>query len=1009
MPSENDLGATVSLTAGDGPPPKRLSRSTYFGFVLRHPRWILMTVLLISAGAALFLPRLSFRTTVYDLMIEELPQTHQYQKFLGWFGSEEIVRLVVSAENIFDPATFAKIVQLSEKAGSISGVRRVISLAEVKAHIDGGNRWPLKEFVRILAPVSLFERNLLSKDGRQTIITLVLDTGSDNNAVIRAVEAIIADAGKDLKLYQMGIPLVSQALGSYSRQDFFQLTPAAVLVIALVLTFFFRNLHCLLLPLGGVMLAQLWTFSLMAVTGVSITMLTIIVPIFLIAVGTAYCLHICSAYLAAARTETTRIHAVMVTFDRQTFPVVLAVATTLLGIGALIANPVSAIKEFAFFAAFGMVSLLLILFTFFPAVLVLLPLPDKRKSGQLQIEYTLNRLLHSLVRINRDRQRVSLTIIGVLSAVLLAGVFMIRVETNPMRFFKSSTPIRRHFHDIHKSMAGSFPMHVVMSGQVEDHFEAPANVEDIARMQTFLEQLPGVDKTLSFADYLKLVNYALNQYDPQYYALPEEHYEIRMLVNNYKMILGNDMLQRFMSDDMRRANILMFTHISSSRQFQETQKRILSHVANAFDDELTWEVTGLGMAIAAGSRLLTVGQVKSLVISLVLILAVMMVLFLSVKVGFIAVVPNLLPILVNFGLMGLLGIPLSPATSLIAGVVIGLAVGDTIHYLVRYNVEFKQDLDKDSAMRTTILAVGRPIIVTTVTIASGFAVLMLSHFQPTALFGLLMVLTMLAALVADLILLPVLLQHVELVTAWDLLKLMPAMGGVTPAMVHELNQPLNAIKVGSDFLQLMLKQDAPIQEKHLRTVAREISDQALRASRMIQRLSEIGKMTSFHKTPIQINTPIRNTLEILENQLLLDNIDVRIELAKTLPAVMGDQNRMVQVLHNLINNTREAIDARRKEDPSERGIIILRSYEDSGRVYVTVSDTGVGMSAHVAERVFEPFFTTKTSGQGKGLGLAISKQIVRDCGGRITVASKRGRGTTVTISFPIVGERNIVY
>lgn len=1002
MPSKKDNSAAVLHTAGDGPPPRRLSRSAYFGFVLRHPHRVLLAVFLISAVAVLFLPRLSFRTTVYDLMIEDLPQTRQYQKFVGWFGSEEIIRVVVSAENIFDPATFAKIVQLSEKASRISGVRRVISLPEVKAHIDRGNRWTLTDFVRILAPVSIFQRNLLSEDGRQTIITLVLEAGSDKDAVIQAVAASMAESGRELRLYQFGIPLVSQALTSYCRQDFFVLTPVALAVIALVLTFLFRNLHCLLLPLGSVMLALLWTFGLMAVTGAPVTMLTIIVPVFLIAVGTAYCLHICSAYLAAAEKETTRIHAVMATFDRQTFPVVLAAVTTLLGIGALIANPITDIKTFAFFAAFGTISLLVILLTFFPAVLALLPLPEC-KSGGLQIDHTLDRLLHGLVRINRDRQKVSLSITGLLSAVLLVGIFNIQVETNPMRFFKSTAPIRRHFEDIHQSMAGSFPMHVVMSGQAEDHFETPANVEEIARLQTYLERLPGVDKTVSFADYIKLVNYALNQYDPKYYALPGESFEMRLLINNYKIILGKDMLQRFMSDDMRHTNVLMLTHISSSRQFEETQRRILSHVADNFDDALTWEVTGFGMAIAASSHLLTIGQAKSLAIALALILGAMTVLFLSFKVGFIAVVPNLFPLFVGFGLMGLLGIPLSAATSLIAGVVIGLAVGDTMHYLVRYNVELKKDLDRERAMGTTMLVVGRPIIITTVTIASGFAVLLFSHFQPTALFALLIVVTMVAALAADLILLPVLLQHVELVTSWDLLKLMPAIGGVTPAMVHELNQPLNAIKVGSDFLQLMVKQDGPIQEQHLRTVAREISSQAQRASQMIQRLSEIGKLTSFHKTPIQINTPIRNALEILENQLRLDNIDVRVELADALPAVMGEQNRMVQVLHNLINNTREAFEARRPTDHDERSLITIRSYEDAGRVYITVSDTGVGMSHQVTERVFEPFFTTKAGGQGKGLGLAISRQIIRDFGGRITVASKRGQGTTVTISFPAVG------
>ena len=153
----------------------------------------------------------------------------------------------------------------------------------------------------------------------------------------------------------------------------------------------------------------------------------------------------------------------------------------------------------------------------------------------------------------------------------------------------------------------------------------------------------------------------------------------------------------------------------------------------------------------------------------------MFLMFLSGKVGLIALLPNCFPIIMNFGIMGWLGIPLSMSTGLIASIAIGLAVDDTIHYLYRYNREFKRDLDKNRALRDTIKHVGKPIIFTTLTISIGFFVLIFSHFNPTAIFGFLMVTTMLSALIGDLILLPTLMLRVELVTAWDLLKLMPTM------------------------------------------------------------------------------------------------------------------------------------------------------------------------------------------------------------------------------------------
>ena len=974
----------------------------YLTFIIHRPLYALFAVGMVTGMLAWQLPHLSFKTAVYDLIIQELPEAIEYRDFRNIFGSDEMVRIVIRSDNVFSPFTFAKMTELSQAALKIDGVRRVLSLPEIKANVDPRSEWSMDQFAAMLEPVDLFKRNLISADRQSAIITLVLSRDADKDAVISAVRKLIQNSPKNIQLYQIGIPLVSEALAHYASVDFWHLTPITLGVIIILLVILFRSFHCLLLPVACVSLSTLWTFGYMAFRGVPVSMLTIIVPVFIIAVGTAYCLHLCSTYQSLAQQETTAKAATEATFSKMAFPVTLAVLTTLLGIGSLAINRIAAIKAFAEFACFGIAALWMLVLVFLPAASALLPLPKRSPSRRASgLDRFFDQAIEWIIHLNLHCQKVCLTTIGVVAGICVLGLFFIRVETNPLSYFKPDAPVRRNFHDIYQKMSGSFPLHVVLRGDLDDYFEEPANVVQIAKLQTFLASLDGVDKTVSFADYLKLVNYIYNRFDSKYYVLPEDLYEMRMLVNNFKGLLGNDMLQAFMSPDMRQANILLLTHISSSRQFMETKKTILDHVALDFAPNLSASVTGLGVVMAASSQLLTIGQVKSLSLSLVLIFGVMVALFLSAKVGLIAVVPNVFPILVNFGLMGLLGIPLSVATSLIASVAIGLAVDDTIHYLVRYNSEFKKDLDKDRAMRTTLVAVGRPIIFTSMTIGLGFSVLLFSHFQPTATFGLLMMITMFSALVGDLLLLPTLMMHVELVTAWDLLKMMPTMGGMSAGMVHELNQPLNAIKVGNDVIRMMVRKGGKLDGDRLNYVTDEIRRQVGRASQMIERFQDIGNLPEFEKTLLSINKPIRNTVETLSHQLKLDNIDIACDLAEALPQVKAHYNRLVQVVFNIMTNARESIMMQQQSGaPTGGHKIMLRTYAAGNAVVVTITDTGRGFDNRTLDRVFEPFFTTKKTGQGKGLGLTICRQIMRDCNGTVTVANGETAGAVVTLRFP---------
>lgn len=984
-----------------GNPPSRSPFQMLLALVLRWPIAVILAVVLVTVFFASGLPRLRFGTSLYDLVIEDLPETARYRAFKQAFDSDEIIRIVIRGRDIFEAETFSLIERMAHDTSGIKGVRRVISLPGIREKMDLTARWTLQEFADVIRPVDLFLHNLISEDRRSTIITLVLENQVSNKDVIKDIENIIARLPQDLTAYQIGMPLVSEALAEYTELDFKRLPFVTLSLIAILLVVLFRNAACLFLPLMTVILSQVWTFGLMARLGVPLSMLTMIVPVLLIAVGTAYCLHLCAEYLKCSQDVMSSREAVYLTFSRLTLPTVLAVVTTVIGLGSLMVNRITAIREFSLFSCLGILSLLIILLTLFPACLALFPLPGGAAKSGPSFDRPFQRFLGKVVSLNIKYRKVSFSIILLLAAFCLAGFFRMRVETNPVEYFRSSAPVSRHFHDIYRDLSGSFPINVVLAGDGEDYFEDLNNILEMARLQDFLKGLPGVDKTVSFADYLKLVNYASSNYEPESYALPEEPYELRMLINNFKTMLGEDTLRRFMSRDFRKTNVLMLTHISNSRGFIETRDRIMDEAKSSLPATMSCDVTGLGTVISASSHLLTGGQVKSLSLTLALIFLIMVLLFLSSKVGLVALLPNLFPIVVNFGLMGWLNVNLSVATSLIASIAIGLAVDDTIHYLFRYNKEFNRDLDKDRALTDTILSVGRPIIFTTLIISIGFSILMFSHFKPTALFGLMLVITMFSALIGDLVLLPSLMLHVELVTAWDMLKWIPTMGGMPLGVAHEIRQPLNAIKVGSDYLRMMLRQGRQVSEEQLGHVVHEISAQVDRASAIIERFIELGQGAELENEQVDLNRTIRETLDIIENEMRLENIVLNLKFEEGLPPVRGNRNRLARVIYNVLSNAREAIHEKERQAPGDgSAAIAIRTFREDKKVKASVRDSGIGIPPYLMDRIFEPFFTTRASGRGKGLGLAISRQIVKAYGGTIEVRSEERVGTTVTISFP---------
>ncbi|BCS89736.1 ATP-binding protein [Pseudodesulfovibrio sediminis] len=230
---------------------------------------------------------------------------------------------------------------------------------------------------------------------------------------------------------------------------------------------------------------------------------------------------------------------------------------------------------------------------------------------------------------------------------------------------------------------------------------------------------------------------------------------------------------------------------------------------------------------------------------------------------------------------------------------------------------------------------------------------------------------------------------------------MKSLGEMSAGVAHEINQPLNAIKMGSDFLAMAEKENLDVPKAHYLQVVEDISTQVDRAAEIINTLRSFGRRSDLIEEKVDLNQPIKAVLSMIRRQFELDNIRFELDLKTGLPPVLAQSNRLQQVVFNLVTNARDAVNDRSSpQDMETERRISIRTGAANNRVFCEVEDTGCGINEADRQKIFEPFYTTKSVGQGMGLGLAITYGIVKDYHGEIRIQSVMNKGTIFRMEFP---------
>ena len=758
-------------------------------WIVERPVTVSIVVLLAVALAAIQITNLEIDSSAEGLMVEDDPERGYYEKVKEWFGSDVLTVVGVRAEDVFTTQVLTTIQRLTDALREVEGVTRVSSLSTVnRIQGQGGvvdtselmpevptDREGLEQLRLDALSNDIFVGNLVSRDCTYAAVNVHCEPPKGdkgyNKRFADAVERIIKELRGDLNVYQIGVPLTKITFCQFIERDQRTLVPWSVAVIVFVFMLSFRSWLGIAVPLVTAFFSIFFTFAFMSLIGYPVNMATVLVPTLLIAVGSTEDAHMLSEYAEGIAAGKGKKEALRLMAGRCGLPTFLTALTTFFGFLTISVNKVTILRQFGVVASFGMVVNYLVTVAIVPTFLHFAPVPKRFRGSAHGASDAHGGRLDSFVSWlggfeMRHKWGIGIAAFTVMVAAL-AGVMRLRVNTDFISYFKEDCVIRQRCRDLHEGLSGMLNFYVVIETGEAGRVKDPFVLQHIARLQKHIDGLGKFDKTISLADYVAVMNREMNDGDKQFQCVPDS----RDLIAQYLMLMDPDDIERYVDYDFARACIAVRHNVTSSWELARLLEQIDKFCEEHMPHGLSVKYSGEGILINRAADALVVGQACSFVLALGCIFVIMTILFVSLKAGLISLLPNALPVAMNFGLMAWSGIPLNTGTCMVAAIALGIAVDDTIHLMVRYRLWLGELKDEERAMRETIANEARPVLATSMALAAGFAVVMFSQFNPTVHFGYLASIVMITAMLTDLLITPVLCVSTQLITVWDLVLL----------------------------------------------------------------------------------------------------------------------------------------------------------------------------------------------------------------------------------------------
>lgn len=594
-------------------------------------------------------------------------------------------------------------------------------------------------------------------------------TGMDEYAkVVSTLRKILAKEPyiNALEFHPVGKPVLMDFFADAVLSDLGRIMGMVFLLILVMLVVLFRSLSAVVWPVVVIVSGLVWLFGIIGWSGVTMSVMVQIMMFLMLAVGVADAVHILSGYLHIRNTGTDHDPALHQVMRKSGLACFLTSATTAAGLLSLALVPVKPIAVFGLFSAMGVLIAFVLTMMLMPLMLdVWSPFSVKRPGK--------GRMIQAVIQIigsaGLTKPGWVITVFALVSVVLGYGLMQLRVDSNDIEVLKKGYPLRASYEIVNDHLGGSGNLEVALDFKRGNALKDPAVLNEMEALQRFLMDHEGstVVNTLSLVNAVKESNKALHNDDPAFYTIPRDPQVMAQTLFLFENANPTDR-RRLVTDDYSQARVGIRTtnmgSVDALAFMEKIQAYMDQHFAHFTSDYPAMNVTMTGHMALLAAMLdhISWSQIRSFGLTLVVISLALFMVFGSVKAGILAMIPNIFPILTTFGIMGFWGIPLDMDTLLIAPIIIGLAVDDTIHFLTHYRLELDRFGDVRQASIHVLKEAGQAIAFTSLILAAGFSMFVLTFHNGLSHFGILSAIAILTACLADLCLLPALVAFFKL-------------------------------------------------------------------------------------------------------------------------------------------------------------------------------------------------------------------------------------------------------
>jgi len=692
------------------------------------------------------------------------PSALLYKDIGKEFGGNDMGMIIIETDDVFNPEVIRHIKEITDALMIFDEVSTVTSLTNV---LDiKGSEWGIeigtlldeydlpdtKEETdslreRVMSK-EMYRGTLVSEDGTSTLIMFTMVDGVDKQEAAKNIKNAITDLDLPEKLYFGGLPFMMNDIANLMISDIVRLIPITFFLIAFILFLAFRSARCVLLPMLTAALSVIWVLGSMVLFGYELSMISNITPIILLAVGSAYTIHVIN------RINTTlyqnRKKALIKALAYIIVPVILAALTTMVGFVSFVFGAyLEIIRDFGIFTSLGVVFALLLSIFFVPSVISAFSMyKSTKKIRKVKKSKVLEKIILSpLNNLLSKHPKYTLSVWGIIMLISIGGIFFVEREVNMAEYFKKDNPTRVTEDIMQEKFGGSQPVFIVFHGDVQ----SPTVLQMMIKTEDYMKGFSAIDHTQSIADLVEEMNDVMGEGK----KIPDDRAKIE---NLWFLLEGQDIMPQLVSDDFDKAIIQSKFASTDSKEMNDFVVYMNDFIDKNSTEECKIELTGMPSVYSQLDKSLINSQISSLVIAIIVVLLIVGLILRSFIKGIFVAIPIIATITILFGFMGVMGIPLDIATVLVASIALGIGIDYSIHIMMHFNHIYKETGKLDKAMEETIMVSGKAIVINVLSVAVGFLVLIFSEMVPLQNFGILVTMSMIGSGLGALTLLPAILN-----------------------------------------------------------------------------------------------------------------------------------------------------------------------------------------------------------------------------------------------------------